>query len=552
MFGKQFYPTPPNLAEIMLEGIDFNKIESTLEPSAGKGDLAAALAKHIQSAKSRSYRMEEDEYLFDGIDLDTIEIDPHLRNVLKGRGVRVIHDDFLTFESRKKYDLIAMNPPFASGARHLLYALKMLEHGGQIVCLLNAETTRNPSSDEQRALMSKLEGLNADIEYAKEAFMQAERKTAVEVAIVKVAIPKPHFDSIFIQSARDKTKTHPNGLVVQEGLTEIEYLNTIVAQYDFEIDAGIRLIREHNAMQPYILDEFQKDGEVSNYSHAALTLNVSHGYGSHDPATINKYIRIIRMKYWSALFKNPRFVGMLTSNLQDEYHNKVSELSEFDFSLFNILTIQAEMNMQMVRGVEETILALFDELSHKHHYLDETSRNVHYFNGWKTNKAHMINHKVIIPLQAFRDGYQRVTFEPSYYSTTGKLADIEKVFNYLDDGNTNHVDLNWVLKEAGETEQSRNIQLKYFSVTFYKKGSCHIKFHDERLLKKLNIFGCQKKGWLPPDYGKSHYSDMSQEAQAVVDAFDGGAMEYEQVVQNSDYYLYKAEDILCLEMGEPA
>ena len=39
-----------------------------------------------------------------------------------------------------------MNPPFAQGEKHLLKALEMQERGGAIICILNAETIRNPNN----------------------------------------------------------------------------------------------------------------------------------------------------------------------------------------------------------------------------------------------------------------------------------------------------------------------------------------------------------------------------------------------------------------------
>lgn len=52
--------------------------------------------------------------------VDCIEIDPELRNILKGKNHHVVHDDFLTFHTYKQYDLIVMNPPFSEGDKHLL------------------------------------------------------------------------------------------------------------------------------------------------------------------------------------------------------------------------------------------------------------------------------------------------------------------------------------------------------------------------------------------------------------------------------------------------
>ena len=51
MFNNTFYPTPETIANKMLEGIDFTFIQTVLEPSAGKGDLIAAVQAKNDSNK---------------------------------------------------------------------------------------------------------------------------------------------------------------------------------------------------------------------------------------------------------------------------------------------------------------------------------------------------------------------------------------------------------------------------------------------------------------------------------------------------------------------
>ena len=111
---------------------------------------------------------------------------------------------------------------------------------------------------------------------------------------------------------------------------------------------------------------------------------------------------------------------------------------------------------------------------------------------------------------------------------------------------TESVDLEKSLQFAEEYGESKNIVLKYFNITFYKKGTCHITFTNDELLKKFNIFGAQHKGWLPPSYGKRKYSDMSQEEKAVVNDFEGES-EYNKVMENTDYYLTDMSNMLMLE-----
>ena len=130
------------------------------------------------------------------------------------------------------------------------------------------------------------------------------------------------------------------------------------------------------------------------------------------------------------------------------------------------------------------------------------------------------------------------------------LDDLEKSLNYLNNGKTVDIadlSLSSVLDVANRRGQTKNILCKYFSVTFYKKGTCHIKFHPEvePLIERLNIFAAQKRGWLPPSYGKVRYRDMEQEAQEVIDSFQGEA-KYEKVMQNPEKYLIDSYDIALI------
>ena len=161
---RTFYPTPEELGKRLLAGIDWNYIESVLEPSAGKGDLARVCAGLDKQSEYNGYYPTSDwswEAAISHADIDCIEIDPTLRAVLESNGFRVIHDDFLTFQTQKHYHLIAMNPPFDQGAAHLLKALEMVEHGGIVRCILNADTLRNPYTNERRRLVKLLTEKNA-------------------------------------------------------------------------------------------------------------------------------------------------------------------------------------------------------------------------------------------------------------------------------------------------------------------------------------------------------------------------------------------------------
>lgn len=541
--NKDFYPTPQNIIDKMLCDLDFTMIRSILEPSAGKGNIVETLKK---KEESHNKYYGNSKYQFD---IDCIEVDQNLQHILKGKNFRVVYNDFLTYDTMKEYDLIIMNPPFSNGCKHLLKALEMQQrNGGAVVCLLNAETLKNPCTNDRQDLQRKLTDYNAKIEFIQDAFLDAERKTMVEIALVKVQLPEVQRESFILEGLRKAQEQSEIKTEESTQLIDSDFFKAIVNQYQLEVESGIKLIKEYYAMKPFILSEFGKDketGETIQTGGCILQMDIiGNGDKYNNKLSINEYIREVRKKYWKALFENPNFIGQLTNNLQQEFYNKVEEMKDYDFSLYNIYQLKIDMQKKVVKGIENTIIELFDELSHKYSYWDETSKNIHYYNGWKTNKAWIINKKVIIPLAGYDSFWNR--YNPSDYKIVRKLQDIEKCFNYLDGGLTEAVDLEESLKFAEEYGETKNIQLKYFTVTFYKKGTCHIVFNDEELLKKFNIFGSQHKGWLPPSYGKKAYKDMTAEEKAVVNEFEG-EKEYNKVVSNKAYYLFDGNNLNLLE-----
>ena len=519
MNTEQFYPTPEELLEVILKDVNFKKINTILEPSAGNGDICDYFRK----------KADEYPYYNRSLDIDCIEINKNRQATLKGKEYRVIYDNFLDFHTHKQYDLIVMNPPFAEGEKHLLKALEMQKNGGNVMCILNAETIRNPYTNERKLLSRKLEECDASIDYYQSAFSQAEVQTDVEVAVIKVNIPQAE-DTSYIFEQLQKSSEYAEGKQQWENtaLTVDDIVESTIYQYEIELEAGSRLLKEYRAMEPKIMNSFNENG----YRKPIITIEVC-----DKDASINGYVRAVRRKYWSALFENPKFTKGMTSEMQKSYLSKVNELANYDFNKYNIRTIQIEMLNHMVKGIEKCIVDLFDELSYRHSMGCE--KNIHYFDGWKTNKAWMINKKVVIPIyDAFSDIWKKFCYS---YNVQEKLSDIEKVFDYLDGTQTQNSALPYILQKAEDEQKSRNIEFRYFTCTFYKKKTCHIIFKDTELLKKFNIFGARQKGWLPPAYGKKKYSEMDAEERAVVDSFEGEAS-YAETYSRPEYYLYEPKN----------
>lgn len=521
-----FYPTPSSLLDKILEGVDWRYVGTVLEPSAGKGNIVDYIEEHAGHYP----------YYRSTIDIDCIENEPTLQKILIGAKHRLVHDDFLTYHSFKKYDLIIMNPPFDAGDRHLMKALDIQEKtGGDVICILNAATIKNPFSNLRKTLVQRLEDAGASIEYMLHEFSDAERKTDVEIAVIKVHYEEPNLNSNILDNL--KRKYYSEGSFEQD-MTELapkDFIEATVKAYELEVEAGIKLIQEYRAIAPKLMSNIN-----DKYAKPMLTLTSDGGNLS-----VNKFVEHVRMKYWRALFSDRRITGQMTSDQQSAYLSKVNELKDYEVSIYNIKVLQTEMSQNLVHGIEDCIIKLFDELTAKHAWYPECTKNTHYYNGWATNKAWIINKKVILPINGF-GSYSWNKDELDLWKISGTLADMEKALNYLDGGLTNNISLDNALNVAKASKDYKNIHLKYFDVTFYKKGTCHIVFRNDELLKKLNIFGSQRKGWLPPSYTKKKYSEMNKEEKAVIDEFEGKES-YEKTMNNKEYYLFDTSNIMLLE-----
>lgn len=523
------YPTPDWLIDKMLSKAELRSMKNILEPSAGFGNIIERIQCKLRNSNMKHCH------------IDAIEIDKtNLVPILKSKGIRVIHDDFLTFNSMKHYDMIIMNPDFSEGDKHLLKAIDIQsKNGGIVICLLNAESIKNPYSNTRKDLVKQLKRYNAEIEFIKDAFNNSDsmRNTKVETALIYVNIPNSRQDSIIVDYLKQEEKHRTE----QKQANEIvggNYIEQVVQQYNFEIKAGVRLIQEYESMLPYMSKDFGQENPILK-----LCLNDSNRY--NDTNLINNYIEQIRYKYWSVLFQSKEFSKLFTTSLRKSYMEKLDELKNYDFSLFNIEQIKLDMQLLLSKSLTDTIMDLFEDFTYRHSYYPEFENNMHYYNGWVTNKCEKINDKKIVLRLSGYDDYDG-RFYPTKWGVKDKLLDIEKVFNYLDSGRTQFdSDIYETLKKAQEEGQTKRVEFKYWLATFFKKGTCHLEWKDKELVRKFNVFAAINKNNLPPSYGKKSYSDMTKEEQDVIDSFQGKE-EYEKIIQDKNFYLSGAGGLLAI------
>lgn len=487
-----YFPTPESLATIMVANISertrhfYHAPGPILEPSAGTGNLIKAMYKLYNPYQGKD------------VDVDCIEISPNCRAILKENGYRVIHDDFLTFEPHKQYSAIVMNPPFSSGIKHLKKAIDILHNGGTICCLLPAEIVRNPRTREQVEMVNTLKSMNAEIGYYKDAFEKSERPTKIEVALIVVRIPKKPVESRIFEDmkvAKEKKIQDAGG----NALITNDPISAAIIEFDVAARGLERLYSEYAGIESLLYSPTHPEGEKP-----VVSLGQSY----------NEALKNLRAKYWKALFDIPSVRNVMTQTMRKSFMERLDTLSDYDFTAYNVSTIRLEISRELVSGVKDEIIRLFDWFTT--YSMEEFSGNVHYYNGWKTNKSYKVNDKIVFPCSVYDFIFKR--FDITKQDVVDKIINIERVLHFLDTSGKPYDSsaLLKVLTLATQEKRSANIKCRYFSLTFYKKGTCHLTFTNKDVLKTFNAFAAQHKNWLPPTYGKKHYAEMSKEDKDVV------------------------------------
>lgn len=504
-FLKQvFFPTPKNIILRMLNKIN-NKGDRlrVLEPSAGKGDIAEALL----------------EYRY--FDVYAIEQDETLRATLRGKNIKLLDRDFLTFEGPDKFDLIVANPPYNDGARHLLKMIDIM-YSGQIICLLNAQTIKNPCDNIKKALATKLKELNADVEFISGAFVRAERRTAVEIALVNITIDRKVETDIF-NGADDQT-TGPE-VPEDRGNEELatkRKIRDMVAEYNDVVRIGTETLLSYYKNYRKVGKYIALNEKPSSYRHCENIDSVTPILQS----TLNEFLGSVRVDFWERCLEMPEVKSRMTSKRLEEFNRAIRDNSTMDFTESNIRQFVLNLINSYEQTLTDAVLEIFDLFSRKHSFGDNNlyEENIHYFNGWKTNKSFMVNKKVIIPIYAsycdspFLDNYSKKW--KLQYGAENRLNDIDIVMNYFD-GSARYLSIVEAIKSSFEQGVTREIKSKYFSITCYKKGTIHLTFNSDDILRRFNVAACKGRNWLPGNYGSMEYAQLTTDEKALVDSFEG-------------------------------
>jgi protein-L-isoaspartate O-methyltransferase len=177
-----FFPTPPDVVAIMLDAADIRPGMNVLEPSAGKGDIADAIAARHKVAEDQSE-------LGDGIRLTCLEIVHTLADLVRAKGHDSVCTDYLQTKADGFWDRVVMNPPFEKGAayKHLRHAYDDLAPGGRVVCLMPSPYDYRNLRQARTEAHEWLAEVGAEfLDVPAGSFSDAFRSTGVSVVVVVI------------------------------------------------------------------------------------------------------------------------------------------------------------------------------------------------------------------------------------------------------------------------------------------------------------------------------------------------------------------------------
>ena len=470
MFNNEFYPTPEPVIQLMLEPFireytDYrgftNQVltaKKVLEPSAGKGDIL----DFIKRSQTRT-------------SLYAIELEPELRFILQGKGYTVLDSNFLNFQSEGHFfDLIVMNPPFSNGDEHLLKAWDVVGDDGDIVCLLNAETIRNPFSQKRKVLLNLIKQ-HGSYEFLGSVFDTAERKTGVDVALVRLKKPKAEFEPLFSDIHFDSLKDEQEFQFSANPLAHANIIESLVAQYDI----ARKILVEKNKLEKQYLF-YVSEVQDTKYNEENL------------PKSLNDEIFELTARFWRYVFKRTKLSEIATSSFIKKFDEFTEQTEKLAFTVNNIEEVLLYVLGNQGQIMKECLLTTFDTATTFH------AKNKVHVEGWKTNSTYKVNKKIILPYAVTYDGWWGWNY---YARTRDFLLDIDKVLSWLT-GNKGYIstyqamDNRFTEIRRGDCSYRDVFESTFFKIRFFKKGTVHLTFKDDNVWEKFNVESAKGKMWI--------------------------------------------------------
>ncbi|KGT09519.1 hypothetical protein NV63_06740 [Elizabethkingia anophelis] len=454
MFNKDFYPTPESVIAQMTWDLDLNN-KVVLEPSAGKGDIV----DFCQNS---------------GANVIACEINEDLRTILQAK-CKVISDDFLkvTSDMVSHVDYIIMNPPFSADEKHILHAWDISPEGCTIISLCNYETLNNTRYSYRQELASIIKDYG-NSENLGDVFSNAERKTEVEIGLVKLFKPKTKSDTEF------------EGFFMDED-EEVQFVG--LQQYNFVRDCVNRYVGAVKIYDEQLESAKKMNSLTESFFSSKMALSMTN---DNTVVAREEYKKDLQKSAWNYIFGKMNMHKYSTKGLREDINLFVEKQTKIPFTMRNIYRmIEIVVGTQSQR-MDKALLEVFDKLTERYH------ENRYGVEGWKTNSHYLVNQKFIMPYIAPQSRWGAY---PDVNDRQSEIVDdFVKALCYINGKSWEPND-----RFAAAVSYNKNIDwgkwfdFQFFEVKLFKKGTGHFKFKDRDIWATFNQHIARIKGYPLPE-----------------------------------------------------
>lgn len=466
MFHKEFFPTPDTAIELMNLDVAGKTI---LDPSAGSGNLLDYALRY--GAKKTI----------------AIELTDELRQIVASKHELIGKDFFDTKEEDISHiDMIVMNPPFSNADKHILKAWEVAPGGCEIVAICNAQTIENDYTRTRKQLLSTINSYG-NSQNIGQLFTEADRKTNVEISLIKLFKPKRgndfNFEGFFIEE--DEVQ------IEQEGIQRYDEVKAIVNRYVGAIKNFDKMFSELE-----ILNNSMKEIGVS-----VLELEFSRNERIMDRDSFSK---MLQKRSWEYIFNKMNLSKFVTSGVMKDINKFVEQQTKYPFTMKNIY----KMFDVIIGTREHTFNRALEEAIDK--ITMHTHENRYNVEGWKTNSGYMLNEKFICENVAGFNFNSDLKVKYDSYSSN-RIDDLIKVIcqitgkDYLKLKEEHFTDqgINKIKFSSGNIynffdyvlQPNKWYDYAFFEVKFFKKGTAHFKFKNKNDWYLLNQAYGKLKGF---------------------------------------------------------
>lgn len=478
MFNPDFYPTPPDVAALMLDPLDLRGLV-VLEPQLGSGNLAAECTARGAAR------------------VIGCEIEPKLRSLLAGSPaaragtLQLIGEDFLQLQAADvaMVGAIVMNPPFSAGAAHLLHAWEIAPPGCPIVSLLNKGTLDHWHSGARQELQPLIEAYGG-VQHLGQCFREAERTTNVEVSLVRLRKPGElsgdpgEFDGFFLGPDDVEAEGH--------GLIRYNLARDMVQRY---VEA-CRIFDEQlvtAARLQTVLDGVyapKSEGRWATDPKSSLAVMITE---NGVPRAANEFRKDLQRQLWEVVIKRMNLERTATSQLREDITKFTEQQAHVPFTMRNIYRMLEIIVGTHEQRMDKAVIAVFDEFTR------HTKENRWGVEGWVTNEQYLFGKKFIIDHFAELE-YSGTVSIKNYGGNRTRMDDLIKALCSLTgkdyeamkdpaDGYRCLVPGEW--RDWG-----------FFRFKVFKKGTGHFEFKDLDDWAILNKRVAKIRGWVLPEQMK--------------------------------------------------